>query len=262
MIRDAGFDATSVWWEEDHARGRRLRHLAPGMVRKAGLTLDNVHVPYNRCAALWSADASERKGTVEKHVEWVEDCARHGIARMVMHVNLGRGVPVNSHGVDSLLRILEIAESKGIEIAIENTRHPCYVDYLLQEIPSPLLTFCYDCSHDWLYSGEPFALLERWRHRLSATHLSDTDGILDRHWLPGEGVIDFEKMGEAFPAPTYDGCYMLEVVARDKEEKAAGFLGRAREALMSTIERLTKGVCQEQAKGEGHVSLSVKADDS
>ena len=61
MIRDAGFDAVSLWWEEKHPRGRTLRHLAPDMVRKTGLYLDNMHVPYYCCNDLWSPEESTRR---------------------------------------------------------------------------------------------------------------------------------------------------------------------------------------------------------
>ena len=38
MIRDAGFGATCLWWEEEREEARRLRHLAPDIVRKNGAT--------------------------------------------------------------------------------------------------------------------------------------------------------------------------------------------------------------------------------
>lgn len=228
MIRDAGFDATALWWEEDRAEIRRMRHLAPDMVRKAGLYLDNIHVPYKGCNALWSPDPDERAACVARHTAWVEDCARHGIPTMVMHVSLGRTPPpVEEQGVESFHRIVDAAEDAGVNIAIENTRSNAHLETLLDTISSPALGLCFDTSHDALYSATPLALLRDWGHRLHTTHLSDIDGRRDRHWIPGEGSIDFEGVAAHFPLDSYRGAMMLEVKADRGEPNAPSYLSRA-----------------------------------
>lgn len=236
MIRDAGFDATALWWEEDKAHVREMRDLAPELVRNAGLHLDNFHVPYRRCADLWSDDADARHSVVKEHVGWVRDCGRHDVARMVMHVSLGSGTPPpNAHGTDSIRRILDAGYDENVEISIENTRSPAHVAYLLENIEAPLLTLCYDSSHDRLYSPEPLELLERFSHRLGATHLSDTDGKLDRHWLPGEGVVDFDALANRLSGEGYGGTYLLETVPKDRTEDAESFLRTAYERLAALL---------------------------
>jgi len=50
MVRTAGFETVGLWWEEDDPERRRLRNLMPGVVRRAGLTVCNVHTPYRGCA--------------------------------------------------------------------------------------------------------------------------------------------------------------------------------------------------------------------
>lgn len=230
MIRDAGFGATCLWWEEEHEEARRLRHLAPDIVRKNGLHLDNIHVPYRWCNALWSSDNDERSAAVERHLAWVDDCRRHEILLLVMHVTMGKRLPApNSHGVDSLRRIVEAGEACGVTLAIENTRSAKHVEALFHAIPSENLGLCFDTSHDFLYGDPPLQLLRDWGHRLVTTHFSDTDGRRDYHWLPGEGIIDFKSIGEHFPE-SYTGCLMLEVVPKSKDEPLEKFLMKARES--------------------------------
>jgi sugar phosphate isomerase/epimerase len=162
---------------------------------------------------------------VERHCDWVLDCARHGVSCMVMHVTQGRAVPVPvAEGVDSLRRIVAVAEAHGVIVAIENTHCPQHVTALLKAIDSPHLGLCYDISHDVLHSPVPFALLWRWHHRVAALHLNDTDGRLDRHWLPGEGVINYEALAGLIPSGP---ALMLEAVPKDRSESAPSFLGRA-----------------------------------
>lgn len=232
MIRAAGFDAISVWWDTADGERKRLRDSVPEMTRNAGLILDNIHVPYRGCNALWSTDDGERIDVVNRHIRWIEDCARHAIPRMVMHVTLGTRTPLDSEkGIDSIRRLVDAAETNSVTLAIENTRSPQHIDTLLQEIGSPSLGLCYDSSHDFLYSPEPISLLQTWTSRLQALHLSDTDGKLDRHWLPGDGSVNFEGLRPYLAQAADDVPLMLEVVARDTAESCEKFLLRARESL-------------------------------
>ncbi|MCC6491307.1 MAG: TIM barrel protein [Candidatus Hydrogenedentes bacterium] len=239
LVREAGFEATSLWWEEDDEKRRRLRDLAPDIVRNACLHLDNLHAPYVGCNALWSGDAVERLAMVDRHLGWVEDCALHDVPMLVMHVTQGSTVaPPNAHGLDSMRRIVGAAEERELRIAIENTRGEQHVDWILDDIDSPALGLCYDSSHDWLYAAEPVALLSRWGHRVMTTHLSDTDGRRDRHWLPGEGAVDFERIAAQPAWQQYVGTCLLEVVPKDRAEDVRGFLARAYESGRALRDRL------------------------
>ncbi len=237
MIRDAGFGATCLWWEEERVEVRRLRHLAPDIVRKHGLRLDNIHVPYRWCNDLWSLKDDRRRAAVERHLGWVDDCRRHDIPLLVMHVTMGRRMPPpNALGIDSLRRIVEAAETSGVAIAIENTRSDRHIEALFHAVPSANLGLCFDTSHDFLHGDPPLRLLEDWGHRLAATHLSDTDGKRDYHWIPGAGSIDFETIAAHLPE-SYTGCYMLEVAPTRREASLGDFLSQARESALS-LDRL------------------------
>jgi sugar phosphate isomerase/epimerase len=230
LIRESGFTSTSIWWEERDPVRRRLRHLAPALVREAGLRLDNIHVPYRGVNDLWSEEASLRDAAVQQHLEWITACARHEVPKLVMHVVQGNGpaahVPWQA-GLESFGTLLQHAEKAGVQLALENTRCPEYLDFLFTRFDSPAMGLCYDISHDWLHSPEPFRLLRDWSHRLLVTHLSDTDGILDRHWIPGTGCIPFEQIPDVLLETTFSGTHMLEVTATNSALSAPDFLAAA-----------------------------------
>ena len=243
-IREAGYDATSLWWPDfEDGEWLRLRDAAPEQVRRAGLELDHLHAPYRHANLLWSADADDRRSLTGKYRTWIDDCAHHNVGIMVMHVVGGRAPVELAHGLDSFHRLVEHAAGKAVTLAIENTRQPWMVGWLLERIESPAFGLCFDTGHDRLYSDAPLALLRAHGKRLVATHLSDTDGILDRHWAPGDGVVEFEAVRELLDG--YDGVLLAEVV-RPREEECEVFLRRCRAQLVaifaaSSREALSRG---------------------
>lgn len=238
LFREAGFEATSIWWEERFELGRRLRHKAPEMARRAGLVPESIHVPYTWADALWSDGAARRGEAVALHQSWVRDCARHDVPILVMHAATAPSLPVSASGVDSVRRILDTAESSGVTVALENTRCINHLDVLLGAIRHERLGLCYDVSHDWLFAGRTDSLLARWSDRLVTTHWNDTDGRRDRHWLPGEGVLDYDGVAAALCNAGYGGAIMIESVPRDPTASAYEFLRRAGEAALNLRDRI------------------------
>jgi len=230
MIKNAGFNSTMVWWEDEIGCPGIIKERMPEIVRNSGLLLENIHVPYDNIDDLWSESQTRRESMVKRHIEWLHDCARYQIPLMVMHIT-DHSCPSkpNEYGIESLKQIVKTAEDLGVRIAIENTGSVEYIDFVLNEIDSKTLGFCYDSSHDWLYSRDKVAILKKQGHRLYCTHFSDNDGVLDRHWVPGDGSIQWEIIRNSFPAASYKGHISLEVFRgeSDLEMEPQHFLSRA-----------------------------------
>jgi sugar phosphate isomerase/epimerase len=228
LIRAAGFDTTSLWWEEYHPIGRAWRDRAVECARAAGLDIDHLHVPYRGCNRLWSANDDERAAAVAEHIGWVKDCARHGVPILVMHPTLGANPPeISLPGLESFHHIVDAAEESGVVVALENMRANGHIEAVLRAIPSEHLGICFDVAHDRLWSARPFDLLDKWGHRVVTTHLCDCDGKMDRHWLPGEGIVDVQGALDRLDAAGYRGAYVLEVTADRRKCSAVDFLADA-----------------------------------
>ena len=229
LIRDAGFQSVAVWWGIENSY---IKSTLSDMVRDLGLVLDNVHAPFDNCNDFWSDSAEARENIVSRHLRWIEECARYSIPKMVIHLARGlRREPPTPDGLKCLERIVQAAASAGIVIVAENTRSVDYLDVAFAEIQSPNFRFCYDSSHDWIYSPEKTLLLKNYGDRLAVTHFSDNGGKIDNHWLPGDGVVDWDSVAEAFPKATYNGSFMLEVVPSRQQKRrwhdAEAFLAEA-----------------------------------
>jgi len=161
LIKEAGFEATSLWWESEAPPYAMKREDMPRLVREAGLFLENIHVPFNDSDALWSEDKAAREAVVNSHLTWLHDCALHRIPTMVMHLSDRQDSKASRHrGLKSLETLTRTAEDLGVTIAVENTRHNDRVRYILESIPSPSLGFCFDSSHHRLTDRGDFSLLK------------------------------------------------------------------------------------------------------
>lgn len=232
LIKNTGFESTILWWEDETGCVPVKKDHMPLMVRDMGLVIENIHAPFNSCNDFWSESAKSRDAVVNLHVSWMEDCKKHNISTMVIHITDGRNPPAfNRYGLYAINKIAYAAEELKIKIAIENTACQEYVPIVLSEIASPYIGFCYDSSHDWLLAADKFFILKELCHRLFAVHFSDNDEVDDRHWLPGEGTINWQLAGDIFPSGTYTGALTLEVhpKAEDLLKSPEIFLAKAYE---------------------------------
>lgn len=235
LIRDTGFTHTSIFWgppEELWVTPRR--DTMPDVIREARLFLENLHVPFEDCNQIWSANAADRAAFLERHLAAVRDAAKHNVDCVVLHLSKGSNEPgPNEEGLELFRRLVRAAEDAGVKIAVENTRRDDILDYVLSRINSRLLGLCYDSSHDWLWGSPRIGSLRNWGHRLMQTHFSDVSDGADRHLLPRDGTVDWHEIAAAFPLETYKGVRLLEVVPAHagEYESAAAFLSEARERL-------------------------------
>ncbi len=245
LIKEAGFDATGFWLgpeEELVAKGKA--NLLPDIIRSRGLFLDYVHAPDIGCNDVWSASELRRQGWMRTYRSYIDLCARHSIPILVMHVSQSKGEQPGGlieEGIVALEGLVKVAEDSNVKIAIENTMQPSMVDLVLFRIHSDCLGFCYDTSHDFLYSPKPGELLKKWGHRLLVTHLGDNDGLLDRHWLPGLGILDWKEITRWLPMKTYNGSLTLEVFSKDQEnELPQAFMASAYQSIQ-WVHKLLQG---------------------
>lgn len=244
LIKKAGFDGVTIWWEDEIGYSDGKKENFPKLVKDNGLIFENIHAPFTNPNLLWSSFEYERRSEIDKYVEWIEDCARYNIPVMVMHVIEGSDYPEpNEYGLTSINEIVKKAEKSGVKIAIENTMAMSNLPYIFKRIQSPNLVMCYDSSHDRLHRNS-LDLLKSYGNKLGATHISDNDGLKDRHWLPGNGDIDWYKIGEVFPSQSYQGFITLEVYPNEEELKTSpeAFLAKAYQRALYAESRLNSNV--------------------
>jgi len=213
LIRQAGFDGTSLWWNNDVSDDNFYEN--PEIAKNAGLFIENIHAPFEKMNYIWE-DNLGGEAVSEYLLKCVDDCCDYEIPVMVMHSSFGETEPVNEIGLRRFDLLIERAEQKNINIALENMRKTSLIKQttqLLERFDSERLGFCYDSGHDNArQSKEPeFDLLDRFGNRLMMLHLHDNESVDDQHLLPFDGTTDWKKIMKRIANTGYTGTVSLEV---------------------------------------------------
>ena len=220
LIKEAGFDGVLLWWSDGFDRdcyGRNDYRNGPQIVREAGLFIENIHTPFHNQNNLW-LDNLDGKALTDCYLQCVADCADFEIPTMVVHLP-NEDNPYNTLGLDRIKRITEKAELLGVNVALENTRNFNNLAYVLEQVDSLRIGFCYDCAHHYRhYPGDD--LLSMYGSRLMALHLHDNDGTRN-HRLPFDGTIDWSVAMKKIAETGYSGATAIEAMNWGYEDLSA-----------------------------------------
>ncbi len=238
-IKQAGFDGAMISWEDELAPFTFKRQNMPEAVHKTGLVLTNAHASFSNYNRIWAQTPEQKKDYTARFVQWIKECGSCGVPVLVIHTNeMDLGGFDYENGIAFYSEIAEAAEKYEVDIAVENVSRQYLLRYVLDNIKSPRIGFCYDCSHDFMLPCARGRILKDYAHRLKALHMSDNDLHQDRHWIPGEGQIDYTQIMPLIKQSGFD-TVSLEISADRQfwgEDDAQAFLAAANTAAKSLIE--------------------------
>lgn len=230
LIRDAGFDAVSLWW------GDESRDLQPEMARKSGLDIDNIHAPFDKPNSLWT-DGPDGDAYAGMIGSCIRDCAQHNIPAVVVHITgFSDPPPITCVGTERIKRLVDLAENNNVYLAMENLNDLQHLTYVFETIQSEFLGFCYDSGHEHCYHPD-VDCLSRYGGRLRAVHMDDNFGDHDTHLLPFDGTVNWQSVIAKLQKCREIDYLTLEVDFHPKHQRsriyqtlsAAEYLGAAHE---------------------------------
>lgn len=111
--------------------------------------------------------------------------------------------------------LCDMARSNGLKLAIESrpTEMISNCDSmiaLLAKVDSTNLGAVFDTGHH--FAMKEMLPISIWKlgHSLFSVQLSDNDGVIQHHWAPGEGKIDWPSVLKSLLQETYDGYLGIE----------------------------------------------------
>lgn len=118
----------------------------------------------------------------------------------------------------SLRKLAVTAKELNIPLLVENLPRTCLgnTSTELLEIINGIdnTAICFDVNHLLIESQITF--VKNTKGKIQSTHMSDYDRKNERHWLPGEGVIDWNELLSALIESGYKGPFIYEA-SRGKE---------------------------------------------
>lgn len=190
------------------------------IVDNAGLKVWSVHLPYGKNIDISVKDAELREKYLEKQERMIEIAGIFNPRRLVLHPS-AEPIPDADRAErlecskNSIGRLSLAAKKIGAVLCIEDLPRTCLgntseeVLYLIKEFPEVMV--CFDVNHLLKESHAHF--LETVGDRIRTIHASDYDGIDERHWLEGEGIIDWPALLKGLKNTGYKGVFMHEVRA-------------------------------------------------
>ncbi len=198
MLARIGFDAISPTW-----RAEEELHRIAKLAKENDLSLQSLHAPFTKAAAMWSRDPavfSPAKEELLKAVDLCRDCA---IPVMVVHAWIGFDYTFCKDDLyfENFDALVQKAKQNGVQIAFENTEGEEYLFALMNRYKDePTVGFCWDSGHEMCYNRSD-DLLAMFGNRLLMTHLNDNLGVSrfdgsifwtdDLHLLPYDGIADW-----------------------------------------------------------------------
>lgn len=212
-----------------------------------GVHIWSYHLPFSIVTRIdiSSPDEEIRRYSVELWKYYISRAADVGVELFVAHPSSEpKTEPISlrplrmEQSMRSLREVAEHAAREGAQIAVEDlprTCLACTVEELEQLVSADdRLRVCFDTNH--LLSRDNLRLVERLGDRIATLHVSDYDYRNERHWLPGEGDIDWQELYGAIIAAGYRGVWMYELglqtppsILRPRDLKLTDYVRNAEE---------------------------------
>lgn len=190
--------------------------------QQAGITLWSAHLPYDKTCDLSQTDPAEQEKTLATLHDALELCALLKVQKAVIHAsanNVSDARRPAALGVAKkiLRQVTPEYAQRGIQLALEELpgkRLGNTSDEILSLIDGiDGLGVCLDTNH--LGDREkPEDFARKVGPHIVTLHVADFDGVGGcRHWMPGDGVVDFAAVAAALRQIHYTGPFVYETGA-------------------------------------------------
>jgi len=205
----------------DTERPRQSQDLLGRMLARTDARTATVHCAFGGNLDLSSPDEPVRGAGVKMLSDSIALAAELQAPMVVVHAS---AEPIGAEersgrlaqSRESLGQVSEMAARAGVRLAVELLPRTCIGNTpeelleLLTGLDEALYGVCLDVNHFMDRYAELPAAVHTLGDRLLTTHLSDYDGVDEKHWMPGDGVIDWAAFMRALGEIGYEGPFNYE----------------------------------------------------
>lgn len=183
-----------------------------------GLEVWSVHLPFSGTLDISVLDDEARTANVETMTKMIRLAGEFKPKKLVLHpssepISDGDRTQRLNNAKVSIGKLLPIAKEIGAQLCIENLPRTCLgrtsseIMYLIQDYPDVMA--CFDSNHLLIEDHNVF--FKNVGPRIGTIHASDYDKADERHWMPGQGVINWPLFLTNLMHYGYEGVFMTEV---------------------------------------------------
>lgn len=239
--RNAGIEAMEICVNPEEYSGIDYNAIMEWS-KEFGVDLWSYHLPFGPSEEIDISKRNTCEYTIRYYEELIKKATGAGIKRFIVHPS---GEPIDDEersermkcSKESLFRLATVAQKNDAVIAVEDLPRTC-LGKNSDEIAELIgvhegLRVCFDTNH--LLSENPADFIHKLGDKIITTHISDYDFIDEKHWLPGEGKIDWSSLIKAFDDIKYNGVWLYEIsficpktITRSRDLTCEDFSGNAR----------------------------------
>ena len=176
------------------------------------------HLPFNPFSQIDISNPEISEYAVSYFSDIIKLYADIGVNKVVIHPS-GEPIDEKDRGIrmecakKSLKKLADFAGDLGSVIAVENLPRTC-LGRDSKEITELIsaderLKVCFDTNH--LLKENLLDFINAVGDKIITLHVSDYDFIDEKHWLPGEGKINWQELVFALKEVNYSGPWLYEV---------------------------------------------------
>ena len=209
LIKGAGFKSVLLWWAAESEFEPPIPHKVE-TARRIGLEVENAHLHFDGVNSLW-LPGYEGEHYCAELCGLVACAASYGVPTLVVHLTRTTTPPEFSElGFERFMRMVDIAERVGVNLAFENLRAPQRLYEFMARVDSKRAGVCFDSGHNH-YVCPDMRVCRDFADRIFAVHLHDNNGRADQHYIPFDGNEDWNMIREELIASSYTGAWSLEI---------------------------------------------------
>ncbi|MBE9916352.1 sugar phosphate isomerase/epimerase [Paenibacillus donghaensis] len=237
QIREAGFSCIELNLDnykspadtvtpENFARYDSAVQTAKGL----GLEVWSVHLPFGCQWDISDLDDTMRESAIKGNIQIMDWVKGWGARVLVIHPSFE---PIqNEERAGRLVKAAEAirllsgeAAKRGLHLAVEDLPRTCLgnnaeeIAALIKDAPEAFV--CCDSNH--LLTETPESFIRAIGSRIMTLHISDYDGVDERHWIPGRGIVEWVEVVRALDEIGYAGPFMYEADYENPQDVVASF---------------------------------------